>query len=569
MRKTSLYLLATPTASRKKATLFTCILALLFSVLSIAWSAKLNPAEANTIIYVNQNASGSNNGTTWKNAYTDLQTALAAASSGDEIWVAAGIYVPGTNSFSSFSLVDGVAVYGGFDASETVRAQRDWVNNITILSGDVGGDDTTDSNGVVLDPDDVVGTNIRNIVVGSNLTAATVLDGFTITAGNDAFSGGTASGLALNSSSPTVQNIHFIGNKGLLGGGLSMSNSSSPQIADIIIENNLANSRGGGIYIDNSSPTIQNVSIIGNESLSQGGGIYSVGSVITLTNIAVQGNSTTIDGGGIFLATGDNSVLDNILISGNIASNNSGSEGGGLHIFDSDITISNLTIVGNFASLGGGIANNFGTLNLNNSIVWGNDDNGSNPETASSYENFNASTNIQFSTVESINTFQNSGNNSGSDPLFASTINASDAPTTTGDFQLQSGSPAIDAGSSALYTSASNTDLAGNTRINGSAIDMGVYESNFIPLSLAIDGSGSGSVSATGINCPSDCEEGYAPNTVVTLTATADTGSNFITWSGASGCSNNRVCAVTMDSAKNITATIDLKNYTLGAAIIP
>jgi len=64
-------------------------------------------------IYVNHLASGANNGTSWTNAFTDLQSALANACSGAQIWVAAGTYKPttGTNRNISFVMKDGVAIY--------------------------------------------------------------------------------------------------------------------------------------------------------------------------------------------------------------------------------------------------------------------------------------------------------------------------------------------------------------------------------------------------------------------------------------------------------------------------
>ena len=568
MQKNFFNLFNKPVSTNKKAILLPLLLLALFSV---GWSANTNPAEAMSIIHVNKNATGANNGTTWKNAYTDLQSALAAASSGDEIWVAAGVYVPtGLQHFSSFELVDGVAVYGGFDASETTRAQRDIESNLTILSGDIGGDDTTNSDGIVVDPNNIVGTNIRNIVVATSVTNSTILDGFTITAGNDGFFGGAAGGLKISSGSPTIENVHLIGNRGLYGGAISVQNSSNPRISGATIESNIANSRGGGIYIGSSSnPFINNAIISNNNSGSAGGGIYSESSNPTLTNLVVSGNSTNIDGGGIFLSTGPSAVLNNLLISGNTTNSNSGTEGGGLHLFDSDITLTNLTIVGNFSALGGGVVNNFGTVSIHNSIIWGNDDSSSVDSNASSYANFNAWTSIQFSTVEIIAGSQNGGNNSGADPLFMSPINVANAPTTAGDFQLQSSSPAIDAGSSALYTSSINNDLAGNARINGSAIDMGAYESNFIPLSLTVNGNGSGSVTASGINCPGDCSEAYVPNTMVTLTASPSTGTSFAGWSGAAGCSNSVTCVVTMDSAKNVTATFNLSTYDMSAMVVP
>ena len=92
---------------------------------------------AGRIIYVKPNATG--NGTSWSGAYGQLQDALDSASTGDQIWVGAGIYTPTSDNglnlgsrFKHFRLKNGVTIYGGFAGTESSLSQRDIYNNETM-----------------------------------------------------------------------------------------------------------------------------------------------------------------------------------------------------------------------------------------------------------------------------------------------------------------------------------------------------------------------------------------------------------------------------------------------------
>ncbi len=86
-------------------------------------------------------------------------------------------------------------------------------------------------------------------------------------------------------------------------------------------------------------------------------------------------------------------------------------------------------------------------------------------------------------------------------------------------------------------------------------------------LTVSKAGTGTGTVSGTGISCGTTCTGSYNSGTVVTLTATPDTGSTFAGWSGG-GCSGTGQCSTTINTARTVTATFNLipiPSYTITA----
>jgi Ca2+-binding RTX toxin-like protein len=71
-------------------------------------------------------------------------------------------------------------------------------------------------------------------------------------------------------------------------------------------------------------------------------------------------------------------------------------------------------------------------------------------------------------------------------------------------------------------------------------------------LTVALGGTGSGTITGSGINCPGTCSKSYADGAQVTLTATPAAGSIFTGWGG--DCAGTGPCTTTMSAARSVTA---------------
>jgi predicted outer membrane repeat protein len=201
-------------------------------------------------LYVNDDATGANNGSSWSDAFTDLQSALAIAEEDDQIWVAEGTYLPGNSSTATYLINKNLQLYGGFAGTENSLAERgDPAEHPTILSGDVNGNDVVD---------DFVNFKADNVMVvvtiHANLSNETVVvDGFTIQGGHaDNDDGNSKNGGGMHIGGPAkIAHCRFEQNFALNRGGAIATKAGTSQtitIDDCSFNHNLSN-RGGAADI--------------------------------------------------------------------------------------------------------------------------------------------------------------------------------------------------------------------------------------------------------------------------------------------------------------------------------
>lgn len=212
---------------------------------------------------VDPNATGANNGTSWPDAFTNIQTAIDVAfeHGGGSIWVAEGIFALPTDPV--VVMRQNVHVYGGFARTETILSQRNLRIHQTIIDGQ----------------------NVRRGVAGADNAT---LHGFTVTR---ALGGGMVNA----GTSPIVANCVFAGNTGGDGGGM-INISASPAVSNcLFLQNHASNSGSGGGAIGNSgasAPTITNCTFWGNSG-GRAAGIYNNAGASFTRNCILWGNLGT------------------------------------------------------------------------------------------------------------------------------------------------------------------------------------------------------------------------------------------------------------------------------------
>ncbi len=477
-------------------------------------------------IYVNQSAAGSNDGTTWANAYTDLNAAITASSFGDQLWVAAGTYKPTTttNRNIAFALKSGVAIYGGFAGTETLLNQRDFTINVSRLSGDIG------VSGVATD-------NTHHVVTAVNVNNLTRLDGFEITAGYCTSAStliSVGAGIFVEDASPTVSNCKIYNNySASVGGGISFRGTGIFTLSNSEVSYNSANSGAGLYMLADNSATIFNVincNISNNSSVSDGGAVYYHEGTLNIDRCILSGNLAGDTGGAIHALS--NSIVLNVynsLIVGNKSSTNAA-------IITSTVSVSTSNIVNTvIADNNNTTSGSFNTVALlnedvivKNCIIWGNGSATSLSALAMGNQSVVTNSIIEGGFTYGTNIIT-------TNPGFVSPGSTLLAPFDAAgyDYHLLATSLGIDNGDNAAIFPLYQTDLDNNPRTFGGTVDIGAYEVNYCSLTANI----------TPASTPSIC-----PGASVSLTASG--GTNYL-WSGG-----QTTATVTANSATTYTVTV-------------
>jgi predicted outer membrane repeat protein len=337
--------------------------------------------ESRALFFVDIDATGANDGSSWADAYNYLQDALMMVSVGDEVRVAEGTYKPDQFVLSdrpnlgrveTFQLTNGVAIKGGYAGfGEPDPDVRDINVYKTVLSGDLNGDDVE-----VKDPCDLLtdpsrADNCYHVVTAIEIgyygpDTNTILDGFTITGGNadgqePDWELGAGGGMHNRHSFPAVLNCTFIENSARSSGGGIDNEVSWPSIINCTFRRNFS-SWGGGLANGDCAPILIDCTFKGNVSSYKGGAMANYDGSPPMNNCSFIDNRAVL-GGAIYGADCTPQPTDCTF------TGNSAEKGGVVYNNDSSIILDNCKLTGNWATAGGVIYDDVGSSSLLNCVL--------------------------------------------------------------------------------------------------------------------------------------------------------------------------------------------------------
>jgi predicted outer membrane repeat protein len=374
--------------------------------------------QASTIIYVDDDANGLNDGSSWVNAYRYLQDALEAsqrAKPSAEIRAAQGVYKPDQgmgltpgDTWTSFRLLNDLVLKGGYAGVGTPDPNaRNVKGYLTILSGDLKGNDPPMLPPLDWDraaPD--AGDNAESVVQvgGEDIT----IDGFVITGGyyRAIYRGGAegSAGVSVYGNDARIINCTFMNNRAITarGGAIYVGYGRYMQILDCTFSNNYGGA-GGALFNFGGSVDLYRCTFAQNRSGSSAGAIATLGGYVFSSSCKFIGNVSSgssggwsAGGGGAVSAEWEGTLeFEDALFTGNTAklaggavfgdshnttltlrnslliANVAGTSGGA--VAGPNITLTNCTITSNRASDNPEVCANGGTSQLLNCIVWDNE----------------------------------------------------------------------------------------------------------------------------------------------------------------------------------------------------
>jgi hypothetical protein len=427
--------------------------------------------------FCDPSATGSNNGTSWENAYTSLQAAIDAGASTDEVWVKArSISLSATIDFDN---ANSIKVYGGF------------ATDLTGTNGSVAGR-TLASNITTL-------TRSTALKLGA-ITTSVLIDGFDFNNGSGTPGGANVVGTTIT---VTISNCKFTHNTGTYqGAALLLTSGSTINIDDCVFHGGSGVQTGAGIHSAIAGTlTVRRCTFDANNGTHEGSafrksgagsaafedcvfssntittGIYGGGGAIT-----VSGGTTTFlrckftdnlcaaDGWGGALKVDGSGVaarFTNCVFSGNHAT-----YGGAILPYTGSATLTNCIVADNHSAADGGGIAAYGTTTIVNCIFWNNAADGSNDQ----IDNGGATPSVTYSDVQG--GYTGTGNVNDDPHFLGSGGNPYNFGTTT--------SSAIDSGNAGA-TYYPTTDYLGQARVDYSTVtnngagtpaysDMGAYE---------------------------------------------------------------------------------------------